>query len=120
MDVTERVRLTPIIGTPPSLQNLPPGCPFSPRCPMHIPECSEAEPELREVDGHELHLAACIRAEELEGQDRYEAGEVFATTSSDAALQSELDANALSGDLDPSQLASPGYAEKDTTGEDAR
>ena len=26
--------LTPIKGSPPSLVNLPPGCPFSPRCPM--------------------------------------------------------------------------------------
>jgi peptide/nickel transport system ATP-binding protein len=90
MDVEDRIRLTPIIGTPPSLQNLPPGCPFSPRCPMHVPECSEAEPELHEVDGHDVHHAACIRSDELAGQDRYEAGEVFATTSSDAALPSEL------------------------------
>ncbi len=27
-------RLTPISGAPPSLLNLPPGCPFTPRCPM--------------------------------------------------------------------------------------
>ena len=26
--------LTPIPGAPPSLVNLPPGCPFSPRCPI--------------------------------------------------------------------------------------
>jgi glutathione transport system ATP-binding protein len=117
LDVEDRMRLTPIVGTPPSLQNLPPGCPFSPRCPMHIPQCSEAEPELREVDGHEVHLAACIRAEELVGQDRYEAGEVFATTSSDSALQSELDANAISADFDPSLLGDPVHLDKDPTGE---
>ena len=27
-------RLTPIVGSPPSLLNLPPGCPFTPRCPL--------------------------------------------------------------------------------------
>ena len=91
MDVDEKTRLTPIIGTPPSLQNLPPGCPFGPRCPLHIPECSAAEPELREVDGHQFHTAACIRSKELEGQDRYEAGEIFEATSSDSELPVELD-----------------------------
>jgi peptide/nickel transport system ATP-binding protein len=89
MDVTERQRLTPILGSPPSLQALPPGCPFSPRCPMYIEQCSEAEPELIPVDGHELHVAACIRSKELIGQDRYEAGEVFADTSGDALLEGE-------------------------------
>ncbi len=41
MDVTDRQRLTPILGTPPSLQALPPGCPFSPRCPMYVEQCSD-------------------------------------------------------------------------------
>ncbi len=36
LDVEGRERLTPIIGTPPSLLNPPPGCPFAPRCPMRI------------------------------------------------------------------------------------
>jgi peptide/nickel transport system ATP-binding protein len=92
LDVDEKERLTPIVGTPPSLQKLPPGCPFGPRCPLHIPECSAAEPDLREVDGHEKHLAACIRTKELEGQDRVEAGEIFEATSSDASLEIELEA----------------------------
>jgi peptide/nickel transport system ATP-binding protein len=86
MDTDEKIRLTPIVGTPPSLQSLPPGCPFSPRCPLHIARCSEAEPPLIEVDGHELHLAACIRTDQLAGQDRYQAGQVFEATSVDAAL----------------------------------
>ena len=90
MDVDDKMRLTPIIGSPPSLQNLPAGCPFSPRCPLHIPACSEAEPALTEVDGHDLHLAACIRSDELRGQDRYEAGQVFEATSSDEFLPADL------------------------------
>jgi oligopeptide/dipeptide ABC transporter ATP-binding protein len=90
MDVKERQRLTPILGSPPSLQALPRGCPFSPRCPMYIEQCSEAEPPLTPVDGHEFHVAACIRSKELIGQDRYEAGEVFTETASDTLLEGEF------------------------------
>jgi oligopeptide/dipeptide ABC transporter ATP-binding protein len=42
-------RLTPIPGTVPSMDNLPPGCRFAPRCAMARPECSTAVPELIEV-----------------------------------------------------------------------
>jgi len=86
MDTTERERLTPILGTPPSLQFLPPGCPFSPRCPLHIPQCSEQEPDLVAVDGEAPHSAACIRTQELIGQDLYEAGKVFETTHDDTTI----------------------------------
>src|SRR3954451_8064370 len=51
-------RLTPITGTPPSLISLPPGCPFSPRCPMSREHCDEAEPVLVPTDTLG-HLAAC-------------------------------------------------------------
>jgi len=33
-------------GHPPSLVDLPPGCPFAPRCPMAVDDCQEQEPEL--------------------------------------------------------------------------
>ena len=46
LDVAERLPLTPIEGSPPSLTNLPPGCPFTPRCPMRIDKCEEVEPDL--------------------------------------------------------------------------
>jgi oligopeptide/dipeptide ABC transporter ATP-binding protein len=60
-------KLTPIRGAPPSLINLPPGCPFSPRCPMARPFCDEEEPDLRLVDGSG-HVAACHFSDELAGQ----------------------------------------------------
>jgi peptide/nickel transport system ATP-binding protein len=53
-------RLRPIPGAPPSLINLPPGCPFSPRCPLAIDDCQQAEPALMETDLRD-HSAACIR-----------------------------------------------------------
>ena len=37
-------------------------------------------------------LAACIRSDELKGQDRYEAGQVFEATSADAELPASLNA----------------------------
>ena len=38
--------LTPIQGAPPSLINVPPGCPFSPRCPLARADCVQIEPAL--------------------------------------------------------------------------
>jgi oligopeptide/dipeptide ABC transporter ATP-binding protein len=46
-------RLSAIPGNVPRIGNFPPGCRFAPRCPMAKPECSNAIPELIEVEtGH--------------------------------------------------------------------
>jgi oligopeptide/dipeptide ABC transporter ATP-binding protein len=90
LNVEGRERLTPIIGTPPSLLNQPPGCPFAPRCPMRVAECIVTEPDLIRVDGHDEHWAACLRAHELEGEDTFEAGKRFAATSVDSMLPAEV------------------------------
>lgn len=58
-------RLVPIQGNPPSLVDIPAGCPFSPRCPMATPECSQVEPSLEVVDATCGHLAACRRLDEI-------------------------------------------------------
>jgi len=42
-----RKPLVGIPGLPPALFNLPPGCPFSSRCPMREAICDEEEPQLR-------------------------------------------------------------------------
>jgi oligopeptide/dipeptide ABC transporter ATP-binding protein len=45
--------LQTIDGTVPSLQELPHGCPFDPRCEVRIPECARALPPLLEINpGH--------------------------------------------------------------------
>ncbi|MDQ6650706.1 MAG: ABC transporter ATP-binding protein [Actinomycetota bacterium] len=75
-------RLTPIAGSPPSLINLPPGCPFSARCPMREPICDREEPQLRATDG-EAHLAACHFAHTLEGSDGVPEGLFDATAVDD-------------------------------------
>ncbi|WP_084602518.1 ABC transporter ATP-binding protein [Rubritepida flocculans] len=60
---TEHKRLEAIPGTVPSLLNPPPGCRFAARCRHATPECTAAEPPLREVAPG--HKAACIHAESL-------------------------------------------------------
>jgi oligopeptide/dipeptide ABC transporter ATP-binding protein len=79
VDERARERLTPIVGSPPSLLNLPPGCPFTPRCPMAEPVCEEEEPDLLQTD-HSGHLAACHFHSRL---IRAEASDVFVPTSAD-------------------------------------
>ncbi|HEY0808053.1 MAG TPA: ABC transporter ATP-binding protein, partial [Pseudonocardiaceae bacterium] len=56
--------LVPISGRPPSLVDLPPGCPFAPRCPVVIDDCRTEEPPLLPVPGS-AHQAACIRVADL-------------------------------------------------------
>jgi len=52
--------LQPIAGAPPNLIDLPPGCPFRPRCIHAVERCATELPPLRKlVDGHQVacHLA---------------------------------------------------------------
>jgi oligopeptide/dipeptide ABC transporter ATP-binding protein len=62
--------LRPIPGSPPDLANVPPGCPFHPRCFLSRGRaaCRDSRPELRSVDTG-AHRSACHFAEELEGAD---------------------------------------------------
>jgi oligopeptide/dipeptide ABC transporter ATP-binding protein len=57
--------LRAIEGSVPSPATLPPGCAFAPRCPLRIPQCEAAVPELVEIEPggvKEKHTARCIRA----------------------------------------------------------
>jgi oligopeptide/dipeptide ABC transporter ATP-binding protein len=47
-----------LTGDVPSPVDVPPGCPFHPRCSQALPECSELTPVLAPVNG--LHSAACL------------------------------------------------------------
>ncbi|MBN9175974.1 MAG: ABC transporter ATP-binding protein [Microbacterium sp.] len=59
-------RLVPLEGRPPSLANLPQGCPFAARCPIAIDACREVEPSLVAHDpAAPAHVSACIRAGEI-------------------------------------------------------
>jgi peptide/nickel transport system ATP-binding protein len=55
----ERERLRPISGQPPSLINLPGGCPFHPRCVYVLNRCRTEVPPLASVGTDDTHLSAC-------------------------------------------------------------
>jgi len=63
LDSADTAPLRPIPGTPPSLIDLPPGCPFAPRCPVAYDRCVADEPALLPVAP--AHTAACHRSAEL-------------------------------------------------------
>ena len=92
----EEARLTPIGGSPPSLLNLPPGCPFAPRCPMRRDVCDSTEPELRKA-GHDLHLSACHFADELVDTG---AAEVFDVVGADSEALARFADTAASPDAE--------------------
>ena len=56
-DIDEKGRLCPIQGQPPSLIDVPPGCPFHPRCPYVRDICRTEVPMFRAINGE--HGAAC-------------------------------------------------------------
>ena len=53
----EGAPLVPIGGSPPSLGNVPSGCPFHPRCQYAQPQCQTERPEPVEIG--DQHLLAC-------------------------------------------------------------
>jgi peptide/nickel transport system ATP-binding protein len=60
-------RLTPIVGTPPSLINPPPGCGFHPRCPFAMDRCVESPPEFEPIPVGVDHRSACWLPPEMTG-----------------------------------------------------
>jgi oligopeptide/dipeptide ABC transporter ATP-binding protein len=81
LDKQEHERLTPIKGAPPSLLNLPPGCPFTPRCPIAEEICDRDEPLLLAAEGTG-HSAACHFRSRVADID---AAELFGTDATDDA-----------------------------------
>jgi oligopeptide/dipeptide ABC transporter ATP-binding protein len=87
LDLRRQERLTPIKGAPPSLINLPPGCPFTPRCPISGDICEQEEPQLRPTTDA-AHTASCHFSDKLVGR---KPSDVFeATAIDDVALEEML------------------------------
>ena len=84
LDSPQGSRLVPIPGAPPSLVNLPPGCPFAPRCPLAVDDCRAAEPALLKVG--EAHAAACIRTEHVKGRT---AAEIYGVSTQPVIAEDE-------------------------------
>ncbi|MPZ22840.1 MAG: ATP-binding cassette domain-containing protein, partial [Dehalococcoidia bacterium] len=57
LDQLRKDKLDPIEGVPPDMVNLPPGCPFFPRCGFRTDKCREDYPPMVEVGPQ--HTAAC-------------------------------------------------------------
>jgi oligopeptide/dipeptide ABC transporter ATP-binding protein len=64
MDQSRQERLVPIKGVPPSLANVPQGCPFHPRCVFATDQCMPEVPSLRSVGGNG-HRAACVHSDRV-------------------------------------------------------
>jgi len=56
LDEARESELTPIAGQPPHLVDLPPGCPFRPRCRFAVERCAQENPPL---EGERGHRKAC-------------------------------------------------------------
>jgi peptide/nickel transport system ATP-binding protein len=61
----KRPRIRGIPGDSPDPTNIPPGCPFHPRCAYAIDKCAKEVPEYREVESR--HWIRCHRWGEIEG-----------------------------------------------------
>ncbi len=62
-DTDEKEKLQPIDGIAPSLDNMPEGCPFAPRCEHSIPSCHTTLPSLTTfTDTHQVYCHLCKEA----------------------------------------------------------
>ncbi|MDQ7851024.1 MAG: ABC transporter ATP-binding protein, partial [Armatimonadota bacterium] len=77
-------RLIPIEGQPPNLIDLPPGCPFAPRCPFAWEICTQEDPPEYPVGPN--HTARCYLHSEYASEEKRktaaEAGLAASTRSS--------------------------------------
>jgi len=79
--------LAAIQGNPPLVVNLPPGCPFAPRCPMATAECTKEEPALFDVGVD--HTAACYYTDDIAQGNLGYAG-IFPVTETPADPNAEV------------------------------
>ena len=66
LDKADSEMLVEIKGVPPNPQNLPPGCPFAPRCSFAMADCSTTLPPLVQTDSPG-HYSACFVWQDLKG-----------------------------------------------------
>jgi peptide/nickel transport system ATP-binding protein len=71
----------------PSLDALPPGCTFAPRCPAATPECTAAEPGFADTDGHPVRCLTQVRDAAYDNaQEQTADNEVYAEPAPDDDL----------------------------------
>ena len=52
--------LSPILGQPPSIDSIPTGCAFHPRCPSVMDKCKKEIPELYDINRSTNHKSKCF------------------------------------------------------------
>lgn len=61
-------KLEPIQGAPPDLSNLPPGCPFAPRCAFIDEKCTKYMPEMSVIEpGHQSRCHYLNKTKDVKG-----------------------------------------------------
>ncbi|HEY5978946.1 MAG TPA: ABC transporter ATP-binding protein [Microlunatus sp.] len=75
LDAKDKEALATLEGNPPSVVNLPQGCPFAPRCPMVTDLCRVEEPPLARTEQAE-HLAACLYSSRI-AQEKLDYADIF-------------------------------------------
>ncbi|MBC3842676.1 ABC transporter ATP-binding protein [Streptacidiphilus sp. 4-A2] len=65
LDGNTRKALTPVEGNPPSMVELPKGCPFEARCPISVDRCRVEEPPLLTIGGGSERASACHLSGEI-------------------------------------------------------
>jgi oligopeptide/dipeptide ABC transporter ATP-binding protein len=76
MDRKRPERLPQISGAPPSLQELPQGCSFRPRCPHEFGRCSELPGLDARLSDAPSHLDRCWLSPEEKRERRLVEGEI--------------------------------------------
>ncbi|WP_027364487.1 ABC transporter ATP-binding protein [Desulfotruncus alcoholivorax] len=66
LETDEKIRLTPIDGTPPDLKNLPPGCNFASRCQEARDVCRQTKPVPVEIKPGHTVVCHCYITKESE------------------------------------------------------
>jgi oligopeptide/dipeptide ABC transporter ATP-binding protein len=63
LDEEKKDKLKPIVGSPPSLIDLPNGCAFYKRCEFATDACTRSCPPLKEIEKD--HFVGCCQAEDI-------------------------------------------------------
>ncbi len=87
LDASNKEPLATLEGNPPSVVNLPPGCPFAPRCPLAHEACMGEEPPLREVEPG--HRAACVESQRI-ADEQLGYVDIFKTPDVDRSVLTEV------------------------------
>ena len=91
-EADKRHRLPTLAGEPPDPRELPPGCPFAPRCAFTVPACEVTLPPL---EVHGLHANACLRSDEIDLRVAGSSGEAWSSAPFIDPTVSIVDARSL-------------------------